>query len=161
MKITKRNLSVVAGLVIVVFFMAFLVACKSEEKVEEKGEEIEITKEMLTPIFGDAEGLVTGIMDVEQTMDDLQISYFLSIEDMSNFDDEIERALAPKIPELYKKFPEIDRTVFTINVPQTGEPPYRPYVSFALDRKLVEETEWSNLLELEFFEVVKDVKYFD
>lgn len=161
MKITKRNLCVVAGLVVVVFFMAFLVACKSEEKMEEKGEAIEITKEMLTPIFGDAEGLVTGIMDVEQTMDDLQISYFLSIEDMSNFDDEIERALAPKIPELYKKFPEIDRTVFTINVPQAGEPPYRPYVSFALDRKLVEETEWSNLLELEFFEVVKDVKYFD
>jgi len=162
MKITKKkNITSVGSLIIVVFLIAFFGVCKSEQKQEEKGETVVITKEMLTPIFGMGEGSVSGIMDAEQTVDDLQISYYLSIEDMSTFDEEIERALAPKIPELYKKFPEIDRVGFTVNVPQMGEPPYKPYVSFVITRKIVEENEWSNLLELKFFEVVMDVQYYD
>lgn len=158
---TKRNLSFIAALVMVVFFIAFLGACKSEQKMEEKEETIAITKEMLKPIFGEGEGSISGMIDVEQTLDELQISYYLAVEDLSTFDEEIEKDLAPKLPALYEKFPEIDRTAFTVNVPQMGEPPYRPYVSFAVTRKLVEETEWSNLLELEFFEVVLDVEYYD
>jgi hypothetical protein len=150
-----------AGLVIVVLFAALFGACKSEQKMEEKEETVAIKKDMLTPILGEGEGSVSGIMDVEQTLGELQISYYLAIDDLSTFDDEIERELAPKIPALYKKFLEIDRTLFTVNVPRTGEPPYRPYVSFAVTRKLVRETEWSNLLELKFFEVVLDVEYYD
>jgi hypothetical protein len=165
MNISKKNFSLVWILVVAFFLIANLGACKSEqkmeEKAEEKAEEIIINKEMLTPIFGEGGGSASGILDAEQTLDELQISYYLFTEDISTFDDDIERELAPKIPALYEKLPEIDNVLFTVNIPQMGEPPYKPYVSFAVTRKIVEETEWSNLLELEFFDVVMDVKYYD
>jgi len=141
--------------------MAFLGACKSEERTEEKSEMRVISKEMLTPIFGEGEGSVSGLIDFDQDDAELDISYYLFTEDMSSFDEEIEAALAPKIQELYTKIPEVDRTVFTVYVPAMDETPYKPFVSFIVTRKLVEETEWDNLLELDFFQVVMDVKYYE
>jgi hypothetical protein len=140
-------------------------ACKSEEKSEEKtGEGIVpmvISKDTLIPVLGVGEGSVSGLLDVEKSRDELKVSYYYFIEDMAYFDEEIERDLAPKIQEMYKNIPELDRVAFTINIPTLDETPYKPYVSFVVTRDLVEKTEWTNLLELEFFKVVMDVKYYE
>lgn len=158
---SKKIFSLSTPLIMGLLLIAFLGACKSEEKKEEESEMLVISKEMLVPIFGEGEGSVSGLMDVEQSSTELKISYYFFIEDISVFDEEIESDLAPKIQELYAKRPEVDRVVFTVYVPEMGETPYKPYVSFATTRKLVEETNWADLLELEFFDVVLDVKYFE
>lgn len=157
----KRLLVLIFPLITVFMLLIFLGACKSEEKMEEESERMIISKDMLIPVFGQGEGSVSGLLDVEQSTDELKISYYYFIEDMTYFDEEIERDLAPKIQKLYKNIPEIDRIAFTIYVPTLSEEPYKPYVSFVVTRKLVEETDWDNLLELEFFNVVMDVKYYD
>lgn len=157
----KKILSFSSLLVMGFLLVVFLGACKSEEKKEAKREILNISKEMLIPIFGEGEGSVSGLMDVEQATTELKISYYFFIEDMSIFDEEIERDLAPEIQELYEKIPEVDRVAFTVYVPEMDETPYKPYVSFVTTRELVEKTNWANLLELEFFKVVMDVKYYE
>ena len=91
----------------------------------------------------------------------LNISYYFFVEDLGSFDAEIEGELAPKIQELYKTIPEIDQVAFTVYIPQMGDAPYKPYVSFTVDRELVDKTNWDDLMELDFFRVVKDVRYFE
>ncbi len=157
----KNILGLISPLAIGLLLIAFLWACKSEEKKEEEGGMLIISKEMLTPIFGEGEGSISGLMDSEQSKDELKISYYFFTENMGDFDDEIEADLAPKIQELYSKIPKVDRVAFTVYVPEEGEPPYKPYVSFVTTRELVEKTDWTNLLELEFFKVVMNVKYYD
>ncbi len=161
----KKILGLILPLVLGFLLMTFLGACKSEEKSEEKmeaeNEMVVISKEMLVPVFGQGEGTDSGLLDVEQSKNELKISYYFFTEDLSDFDDEIEAELAPKIQELYTRIPEVDRTAFTIFIPQLGETSYKPYVSFVLTREVVEKTNWMNLLELEFFNVVMDVKYYE
>jgi hypothetical protein len=165
MKKNKKILGLFFPLLLGFLLMTFLTACKSEEKSEEKMEEetvpMVISKDMLTPILGEGEGSVSGLLDVEQSRDELKISYYYYIEDMAYFDEEIERDLAPKIQEMYKNIPELDRVAFTVYIPTLGETPYKPYVSFVVNRELVEKTDWTNLVELEFFNVVMDVKYYE
>ena len=157
----KKNSSFIFHLIVCFLLVVSFQSCTSDETKEEKIEKVMISKDMLISIFGNGGGSTSGLIDFAQSSDELQISYYLYIEDMSIFDEEIEKDLAPKIQAMYQKFPEIDRTAFTVNVPRTGEVPYRPYVSFAVTRKLVEETNWMNLLELEFFKVVMEVKFFE
>jgi hypothetical protein len=161
MKENKKILGFVFPLVMSFLLIAFLGACKSKEKMEEKAETTLIDKDMLIPVLGQGEGSVSGILDVEQVPEELKISYYFFIEDMTYFDEEIERDLAPKIQKLYTAIPEIDRVAFTIYIPTFGDDLYKPYVSFAVTRKLVEETDWDNLMKLEFFNVVEDVKYYE
>jgi hypothetical protein len=157
----KKIVGLILSLIVGFLLMTFLSACKSEEKMEEESEMTIFSKEMLIPVFGQGEGSDSGLLEVSQSPEELEISYYFFTEDMSDFDDEIEADLAPKIQELYARFPEIDRTAFTIFIPDMGETPYKPYVSFAVTRELVDKTDWMNLLDLEFFNVVLDVKYFE
>ena len=160
----KRNKSVkdlIFSLVLGILLISFFSVCKSEEKLEEEKEPVLISEDLLVPVLGEWEGSVSGLIDVEPTADELKISYYFFIEDMSQFDEDIERDLAPKIQKLYRTIPELDRTAFTIYVPTEDETPYKPYVSFVITRDLVEKINWSNLLELEFFDTVMDVKYYE
>jgi hypothetical protein len=162
MKKNEKLLSMAFPLVMMsLLLICFLGACKSEEKMEEKNEMTIISKDMLIPVFGEGEGSASGILDVSQDPNELKISYYFFTEDMSRFDEEIEGVLAPKIQEIYRTIPELDRVAFTIYIPALGETPHKPYVSFVVTRKLVEETDWDNLMELEFFNVVEDVKYYE
>lgn len=158
----NRNiLEFICLLVIGLSLIAFLGACKSEQKKEGEGEMLIISREMLISILGEGKGSISGLMDFGQGQDELEISYYVFIEETSDFDEEIEADLAPKIQELYNKISEVDRVAYTVYIPEMSEPPYKPYVSFATTRELVEKTNWMNLLELEFFKVVLDVKYYE
>jgi hypothetical protein len=161
MKKNEKLFSLVFTLVLSLLLVCFLGACKSKEKTEDKSESEIIDKDMLISVFGEGEGSMSGVLDVDQGPDEFKIDYYFFTEDMSSFDEAIEADLAPKIQEMYRTIPELDQVAFTIYVPSLDETPDKPYVSFMVTRKLVDETDWNNILELEFFEVVKDVKYYE
>jgi hypothetical protein len=48
-----------------------------------------------------------------------------------------------------------------VYVPDSGETPWKPYVFFVVTRKLVEQTDWTNLLAIDFLKVVEEVKYYE
>ena len=154
---------------LVFFILMFVCVCKSSEnaKAEEEAEKEEkeeaevLSVEKLIPIFGESTGNQSGIYDLSQSQEEPLISYNLYIVDMSNFDEEIGEDLAPKIQKFYKEFKTPDRVAFRVYVPDSGEEPWRQYVFFVVTRKLVEQTEWTNLLAIEFLKVVEELKYYE
>lgn len=147
-----------AGLLIV----SFGTACKAEkEELAEPNEKLAMSTDMLTPFLGTGEGSTSGVLDSTYDETGLKVSYYLFVEDTSTFASAIGADLAPKLKELYAKYDNIDRAEFTINVPADAEPAWRPYASFVVTRKIMNETDWTNLLDEDFLKVVEDLKYFD
>lgn len=146
------------SIVILIFLvLVFSEACKSEEIPE-----LEIIPlSTFYSIFGEAKDTNSGVYDVEQTDKENLISYHFYLEELSEFDREIGIELAPKIKEFYKKVKEADRVAFRIYVPRMAEFPWKPYVFFVVTRKLIEETDWTELLDAGLLEVVMDVKYYE
>jgi hypothetical protein len=143
--------------------------CKSGEKEaveekaskEEKGEVEILSVEQLIPIFGESTGTESGIVDVYQDQEELLISYNLYVVDEDGIDEEIGLDLAPKIRKFYEKFKTYDSVAFKVFVPDSGEEGWKPYVYFVMNRKLVEQTNWTDLLETDFLKVVKELKYYE
>jgi hypothetical protein len=155
----SKNLIVIFGFLILgVLLAAFPTACKKVEK--KTTEHLAISREMLIPIFGDPKDAHSGVVDVSQSDKELTLAYHFETQEISDFDDDIGRDLAPKIREFYKKFPEIDRVVFGVSLPSTtDETGWRPYVTFVVTQKLVNETDWTQLLDDDFLKVALEVKY--
>ncbi len=143
--------------------------CKSSEKAEEKGAEEKVEKsameilsvEKLIPIFGESTGTQSGISDLSQSEEEILINYNLYVADMSKFDEEIGTDMAPKIQKFYEEFKTPDRVAFRVFVPSSEEEPWKQYVFFVVTRKLVEQTEWNNLLAIEFLRAVEELKYYE
>jgi hypothetical protein len=149
-------------------FLVLFSMCKSSEKTE--AEEVEkeekaateiLSVEKLIPIFGDTTGTHSGIFDLSQSQEELLISYNFYISEISEFDEEIGTDMAPKIQKFYEEFKTPDRVAFRVYVPGSGEEPWRQYVFFVVTRKLVEQTEWTNLLAIEFLRTVEELKYYE
>jgi hypothetical protein len=154
---------------LVFMILVLFSVCKSGEKEEEKAaaeKEEEsaaeiLSVEKLVPIFGESTGTQSGIFDLSKSQEELLISYNLYVADMSNFDEEIGTDMAPKIQKFYEEFTSPDRVAFRVYVPDSGDEPWKQYVFFVVTRKLVEQTEWTNLLAIEFLRVVEEVKYYE
>lgn len=147
-----------AGLLIA----SFGTACKAEkEEIAEPKEKLAMSVDMLTPILGKGEGSSSGVLDVDYGENGLAVSYYLFIEDTSTFAAKLGADLAPKLKELYAKYENIDRVEFTINIPAEADPAWKPYASFVVTRKIMNETDWTKLLDEDFLQVVEDLKYFD
>jgi hypothetical protein len=137
-------------------------ACKAEkEEVAEPGEKLAISADTLIPIMGQGEGSRSGVLDATMDESGLTVSYYLYIENKDEFAEKIGADLAPKLKELYAEYENIDRAQFTINIPAEAEPAWRPYASFVITRKIMKETDWTALLNVDFLKVVEDLKYFD
>lgn len=88
------------------------------------------------------------------------IVYQFFTQESKDIDDDIGMDLGPKIQALYKKFPALDRVHFVVDVYYAGSSTaWRPYCSFAMTRKVFNETDWTNLLSAELFKVVLDLKH--
>ena len=154
---------------LVFLILVLFSVCKSSDKAkaeeeaekEEKGAMKILSVEELVPIFGESTGESSGIFDLSQTQEELLISYNFYILEMSEFDEEIGLDLAPKIHKFYKELKTPDRVAFRVYVPDSGLEPWRQYVFFVVNRKLVEETDWTNLSEIEFLRVVEELKYYE
>jgi len=138
--------------------------CKGK-KTEEKQPAVEenvFSMDALKPILGEAREDNSGIVDVTGDANELIIAYRYYDVDLKDYDDGLVRDLSPKIVALYREFKTLDRAVFQIAVNDPEIPgKWKSYVSFAVNRKLIEELEWSNLLTADFFRNVIDLKRFD
>jgi hypothetical protein len=136
-------------------------ACKTR-KAKERAEQPILSLAMVTPIFGEARGVQSGIADLLQTDEEIEVTYHFYTAMAGDVDKEIGLNLAPKIREFYGKFGEVDRVKFGIYVPSTEEETgWELYVSFVLTRKLVNETEWSKLLDEDLLKIALEVRRFD
>jgi hypothetical protein len=138
----------------------FFGACKGKEAEEVKAVEQPkaINMETLKPVFGEARDDISGVVDVTSGAAELIVAYRVYDADLQNIDNDMVTDLAPKIQALYKDFPSLDRVVFEITV--NGETPgeWKPYISFALNRKAVDEIQWSGILAEDFLRTVLDYK---
>lgn len=148
---------------VIIFLAGTNYGCKSktteESKAEEKGEVEILSADMLYPIFGRGEEETSGIYDVNQTGEDVFISYRYVPPDPEKDYDEIGKELAPKIKNFYEKFPKIDRTVFEIYVPTEEELGWKKFVSFDMTRKIFNEVEWTDLMNIDLLRIVENVNY--
>jgi hypothetical protein len=136
-------------------------ACKAEKPAAPKTEDM-LSLAVLTPVFGPAKDASSGLADFTQSDEEIILSYHLYLTDQTNADKEIARDLAPKIRRLYGHFGSVDRVSFEVSLPDSASPDdWKPYVSFALTRKIVKETGWSDLLDTDLLSVAIDVKRTD
>ncbi|HEX2694753.1 MAG TPA: hypothetical protein VHP61_03295 [Acidobacteriota bacterium] len=150
--------------VLALVIVGFLASCKGKKSDELKpvAEQEEFTLDVLKPVLGEAREDASGILDVTGNANELIISYRYFDVDLKNYDDDMARELGPKIEALYAKFKTLDRVVFqlTTNNPLVpGE--WKPYVNFSLNRKMVDELEWSGVLTADFFKNIIELKRFD
>jgi hypothetical protein len=113
----------------------------------------------LTPVFGRAQDTESGLADFTQSDTEIVLSYHLYLTELTDPDAEIARDLAPKIRKLYGHFPRVDWVSFEIFLPDQSAPnDWNLYVSFALTRRIVRETGWSDLLDSDLLSVALDVR---
>jgi hypothetical protein len=148
------------------FLILLLVqACQKGEKTETPTAETAQAAAVPAPdvfsILGRAEAQNSGVFDMNRTTEETLITYHFYATDLSNFEKDFGQALAPQLRELYKQLKDIDMVVFDVYVPSEGTEPWRPYVHFSVSRKIIEETDWTKLLDVDFFQVVQDLKYSD
>jgi hypothetical protein len=151
----------IAVLVLVIF--GGLAACKGKtsEALKPVEEQAVYTLDVLKPILGEAREDNSGIIDVTGDANELIIAYRYYDVDKLNYDDDMAKEIGPKIEALYAKFKKLDRVVFqvTANDPVVlGQ--WKPYVNFAITRKLVDELDWSSILTVDFFKNVIELKRF-
>jgi len=118
--------------------------------------------ETLTPVLGKAEDAVSGVLDVTGGATEVIVTYRYYDLDLKNYDEDMVKELTPKIESLYKKFKNLDRVKFHVitNNPNTiGE--WKPFMNFALTRKIVQEIEWSGILAQDFFKNIIELKRFN
>lgn len=152
----------VIGLVgLIILLTGFSSACKSKKgETSETGQILSL--DQLKPILGEAREDNSGVVDVSGDPGNLIISYRYFDPDLKDYDNGLVRDLAPKIEALYKQFKNLNRVEFQVAVNDPEVPgKWKAYVDFAVNKKLIEELEWSNILTDDFFRNVIDLKRFD
>ncbi len=150
--------------ILALMLVGALAACKGKKGEGSKpvAEQEVFTLDVLKPVLGEAREDNSGILDVTGGANELIISYRYFDVDQLNIDDDMVKDLGPKIEALYAKFKALDRVVFqlTANDPLTpGE--WKPYANFAVNRKMVDELEWSGILTADFFKNIIELRRFE
>jgi hypothetical protein len=166
-----RNLLRLFVLLAVVLLVAtFSTVCKSKkaettEKVEpaKKAEVAEQPDTManLRTILGEAQEDRPGVDDIEKTDGGLIVYYRFIPKDANALQEELGEDLAPKIDKLYDTDKAVDVIQFVVAIPfvdETGGTTYKRQLSFVMNRKIFEETDWSGLLGRDFLKIVQDLK---
>jgi hypothetical protein len=148
-----------------------LTACQRSEKtaapapVSEKAAAPpaeELTLETLSSVLGKAEAENSGLFELTRGENEWIVTYHFYEARTKGMEERFGPDLAPKIQALYKKFKTIDRVMFKVDVfARRDAVEWRPYCSFVTTRKLIDETNWTNLLLKDFFKVVLELKYID
>jgi len=152
----------IAGLILVM--LGGLAACKGKqsEALKPVEEQAVYTLDVLKPVLGEAREDISGVLDVTGDANELIISYRYYDIDLNNYDDDMVKDLGPKIEALYAKFKKLDRVVFQVTTNNPLAPgEWKPYMNFALNRKLVDELDWSGILTADFFKNLIALKRFD
>jgi hypothetical protein len=120
-----------------------------------------LTADPLYEVLGKADAEKSGAADIQIGQDAVTVSYHFILLKEQAFDKVFGPHIAPKIRDLYAKTKMIDQVVFDVSVADLGAELWKPRLHFLVDRKMIEETDWTKLLDEDFFKVVKDLKMFD
>jgi hypothetical protein len=159
-----RTLRISALAAFAVLIIGFSSACKGPgaEKAAPVEQSPVISIDAVKPILGNALDEASGVLEVRGDTAELVVMYRYYDDDRKDYDDGLVKDLAPKIVALYEKLKSLDRVIFQISANDPTKPTvWKPYVNFALNRKIFEEVEWSNVLTADFFKKVIDSKRFD
>jgi hypothetical protein len=169
MRITTKSgaLRLLGWFVIAIMAVTFFAACKSPEKTAETAAKKEdavaaesISLSALADPLGKAEAEKSGVFDATMSDNQLQVTYHFYTPERKDIDDDIGIEMAPKIRAMYKAFKTIDRVAFRILVMRWHvDTMWTPYCSFVVTRKIVQETDWTKLLDTEFFKAVLELTY--
>ncbi len=162
--ILSRPAKLIGIAVLALMIVGALAACKGKksEALKPVDEQEVYTLDALKPILGEAREDNSGILDVTGDAIELIVSYRYYDNDMQNYDDDMVKELGPKIEALYAKFKKLDRVVFQVTTNNPLAPgEWKPFANFALNRKMVDELDWSGILTGDFFKNVIDLKRFD
>ena len=156
----------IGALIFLAIALAFsLSACKKkgtpDEAVQEVGIEPErVTVDSVAAVLGRPEAEKSGVFDLGKGENEVQVIYHFYTMEPKDIDDDIGREMGPKLREFYKKFKKIDRVEFLVNILDPDKRvDWVPYCSFVLTRKVMNETDWTKLLDDDFFKVVQELKY--
>jgi hypothetical protein len=131
------------------------------EAVKPPTEATALTADPLYAILGRADSENSGAADIQIGQDAVTVSYHFFLIKNQAFDKAVGPHLAPKIRDLYAKVKPIGQVIFDVSVADLGAELWKPRLHFSVDRKLIEQTDWTKLLDADFFQVVKDLKAFD
>jgi len=138
-------------------------ACKAKEEAMAEKVEVEldeITLDTIKPIMGEAKDDMSGVIDLTKGENELIMAYRFYTTDTADLDSRIGLDLAPKLKTLYRQFKLLDRIFIGLNIPRAGAPgEWKPYVSFVVTRKIMNETDWAAVLEEDFLKATQDLKY--
>jgi hypothetical protein len=142
-------------------------ACKGKEEAKAPAEATEkiaapapLTLETVAGIMGQAEIEKSGVYEVNSSAAELQITFHCYVPNEEEIADDIGTAMAPKIRELYAKLKDIDRVLFIVQVWKTGaDTDWKPFCTFVTTRKMINETDWTKLLDADFFKTVLELKF--
>jgi hypothetical protein len=160
----SRPTKLIGIAILAVAIVGCLAACKGKtsETLKPVDEQEVYTLDVLKPILGEAREDNSGVLDVTGDATELIISYRYFDADQLNYDDDMVKELGPKIEALYAKFKKLDRVVFQVTTNKPLAPgEWKPFANFALNRKMVDDLDWSVILTGDFFKNVIDLKRFD
>jgi hypothetical protein len=120
-----------------------------------------LSADPLYAVLGKTDTEISGAADIQIGEDGVTVDYHYYLDKEQAFDKTFGPHIAPKIRELYAKVKEIDTVYFDVSVTDLGAELWKPRLHFAVDRKMIVETDWTKLLDDDFFQVVKDLKTFD
>ncbi|MCX6567319.1 MAG: hypothetical protein NTW38_13015 [Candidatus Aminicenantes bacterium] len=144
-----------------------LAGCKKEvpapasEMTEKPMATTVLSADPLYTVLGKTDADISGAADIQIGDDAVTVNYHYYLDKEQVFDKTFGPHIAPKIRELYAKVKEIDTVYFDVFVTDLGAELWKPRLHFAVDRKMIVETDWTKLLDDDFFQVVKDLKTFD
>jgi len=164
---TPKHLLVFMLAGFVVFGLFTFAGCKKNvpapatTTVEKEKTPVILSDDPLYAVLGKADADKSGAADIQIGEDAVTVNYHYYLKKERAFDKAFGPHIAPKIRELYDKVKEIDTVYFDVSVTDFGAEVWKPRLHFAVNRKMIVETDWTKLLDDDFFQVVTDLKTFD
>lgn len=149
----KKSTSLLLSFLVLAFLITILMpSCKKKEETPTQAKQI--TLQTFAEVLGKAQAETSGIADLQKTDQGLVVTYHLYLPQPQDFDALIGDDLAPKVEQLYKTFPSIDKVKFAVETPDPAETGrWLPYCAFNMTRKIYNQLNWTNLLARDLFKV--------
>jgi hypothetical protein len=111
-------------------------------------------------VFGQADAQLSGIFDLIKSDNEITIVYHFYTSEPKDIDDDIGIEMGPKIKAFYQKYKTLDRVLFNVEVIRSGlDSDWKPYCAFRMTRKIIEETNWTEILDKDLFKAAENLTY--
>lgn len=164
---TRKVQGLFIGAAVILLLAGGFVACKGKAEKPAPAAPAAVTPDTvssLRSILGEAKEDIPGVENIEQSGKDYIVYYRFIPENKDTLNEELGEDLAPKVRKIYDTDKAVNVLRFVISVPfteETGGGGFKRELSFAMTRKIFEETDWDGFLDREFLKSVEDLKAID